>query len=139
MENVEILNALKMVFRAFEISTFFRKSRCSRIGIPDFPKNADFQKIIRPGRLFKFRRDATKVYTEIPLLLESSLDDFEKVSESAPWRIMIMAVYRHVSACYGQTHCVEITFFPLELHLFCEFMEPPVPEFRCGSEFLSRN
>ena len=104
-----------------------------------FSEECRFSKNNQAGTTFKFRRDSTIVYTEIPLLLESSLDDFEKVSESAPWRIMIMTVYRHVSAYYGQTHCVEITFFPLELHLFCEFMEPPVPEFRCGSEFLTRN
>ena len=28
---------------------------------------------------------------------------------------------------------------PLKLHLFCEFMEPLVSEFRGGSEFLTRN
>ena len=36
-------------------------------------------KKIKPGRIFKFRRVPISVYTEIPLLLGSSLDVSEKV------------------------------------------------------------
>ena len=41
-------------------------------------KSSFFTKKIKPRRFFQNRRDSTKVYTEIPLLLESSLDGFEK-------------------------------------------------------------
>ena len=57
---------------------------CCHFFGPDFwlEKSSFVQKIskkIKPGRFFQNRRGSTKVYTEIPLLLESSLDGFAKV------------------------------------------------------------
>ena len=54
---------------------------CGHFLGPNFwlEKSSFFTKKIKPWRLFKNRRDSTQVYTEIPLLLESSLDGFAKV------------------------------------------------------------
>ena len=135
---------------------FFRSQFLTR-------KNSFVQKVsksFKKFRLFKFRRVPISVYTEIPLLLGSSLDVSEKVvtarhslisfwqNEFQPTLICWFAVGTSYTGDpdwhiwwlrVGETSSVDNLCFALGVHLFCEFLRPLVSEFDGGSEFLIRN
>ena len=137
---------------------------CHFLGPPFWlGKNSFVQKVsksFKKFRLFKFRRVPISVYTEIPLLLGSSLDVSEKVvtarhslisfwqNEFQPTLICWFAVGTSYTGDpdwhiwwlrVGETSSVDNLCFALGVHLFCEFLRPLVSEFDGGSEFLIRN
>ena len=138
---------------------------CCHFSVPlfDSKKNSFVQKVsksCRKFRLFKFRRVPISVYTEIPLLLGSSLDAFEKVVTarhslisfwqnefSAHPNLLICGrnvihwgsrLGHMMIACWRNEFNWQLVFL-LGVHVFCEFLGPLVSKSDGGSEFLTRN